>query len=385
MKSLSLLMSVAALALSTSAPLANAQDKIAPPPAVIVAETPLKIQVALLLDTSSSMDGLISQAKSQLWMLVNELGEGEKGGEKPQIELALYEYGNTNISASKGYIRQIVSLTTDLDDVSEKLFALSTQGGSEYAGQVITTALDELEWSETVDDMKLIIIAGNEPFTQGPVSYQSACARAQSKGVIIDTIHCGDEQQGIDTKWKAGADCGGGVYMTINQDAESVYIASPYDQDILDLNKKLNDTYIGYGARGREYKERQAVQDSNAATMSLKSSISRAKSKASAQYKNESWDIVDAYEADKGKVLDLEDEALPEDMKGMSETEKSIYIENKKAEREAIRTQINDLQAKQKAYVAKEKAAMASSNTLDEIVVTAVKEQAKRKGYTFKE
>ncbi|RPI65426.1 MAG: hypothetical protein EHM44_00590, partial [Ignavibacteriales bacterium] len=31
------------------------------------------IQLALLLDTSNSMDGLIDQAKSQLWKIVNEL------------------------------------------------------------------------------------------------------------------------------------------------------------------------------------------------------------------------------------------------------------------------------------------------------------------------
>ena len=32
-----------------------------------------KIQVALLLDTSNSMDGLIEQAKSRLWNIVNNL------------------------------------------------------------------------------------------------------------------------------------------------------------------------------------------------------------------------------------------------------------------------------------------------------------------------
>jgi len=166
---------------------------------------PARIQLALLLDTytSNSMDGLIDQTKSQLWMLVNELGETQRNGETPQIELALYEYGNSNISVSQGYIRQVMSLTTDLDGVSEKLFALKTDGGQEYAGQVISTAVDQLEWSDEPADMKLVIIAGNEPFTQGPVGYETACARAQKKGIIIDTIHCGDEKTGIKTKWKA--------------------------------------------------------------------------------------------------------------------------------------------------------------------------------------
>jgi len=40
------------------------------------------IQLALLLDTSNSMDGLIDQAKSQLWKIVNELATSKKM-EKP--------------------------------------------------------------------------------------------------------------------------------------------------------------------------------------------------------------------------------------------------------------------------------------------------------------
>jgi len=48
-----------------------------PPPAPaavpVVDEAPL-IQIALLLDTSNSMDGLINQARSQLWAIVNSLG-----------------------------------------------------------------------------------------------------------------------------------------------------------------------------------------------------------------------------------------------------------------------------------------------------------------------
>ncbi len=350
-----------------------------------VSPAPLRIQIALLLDTSNSMDGLIAQAKSQLWMLVNELGEGEKNGQKPQIELALYEYGNSDISVAKGYIRQVLSLTTDLDAVSEELFALSTNGGQEYAGLVISAALDELEWSNNADDMKLIIIAGNEPFTQGPVNFQTACARAKLNNIIIDTIHCGDEKVGIDTQWKAGADCSGGIYMTINQDEETVYVASPYDKEIIDLNAALNATYIGYGARGSDYKARQEVQDLNASSMSLKSVISRAKSKASSQYKNVSWDLVDAYEADAEHVLALPEADMPEALKGMDTDARKAFIEAKAQERTNIQAKINTLEAQRKSFVTKEKANMMATQTLDEIVVTSVRKQAEESGFKYQD
>jgi len=341
------------------------------------------IQVALLLDTSNSMDGLINQAKSQLWTLVNELSEGRRDGHAPHLELALYEYGNDGLSISKGYIRQVLPLTTDLDSVSEALFALSTDGGSEFAGQVIDTAITDLEWSKFDQDLKLVIIAGNERFTQGPVSYQSACERARENGIIIDTIHCGDAQQGISGKWKAGAECGGGIYMTIDQDAKSVHIDSPYDDEILRLNTALNKTYIGYGAQGEAMAERQAVQDSNASGYSKKSAIARVKSKASKLYKNESWDVVDAYEAAPEKILKLDDAELPAEMQGMDGDARKAFIEAKTQERETARAEIKALEAKREAYVAKERKAMSESETLDNVMVKAVRKQAEDKGYSF--
>src|SRR5947199_10658594 len=82
-----------------------------------------KIQLAILLDTSSSMDGLIGQAKTQLWKVVNAFTNARRDGVKPRLEIALYEYGNDSLPAENGYIRQVMQLTTDFGTVSEKLFA----------------------------------------------------------------------------------------------------------------------------------------------------------------------------------------------------------------------------------------------------------------------
>jgi hypothetical protein len=66
------------------------------------------IMIALLLDTSNSMDGLIDQAKSQLWKIVNEVAAAKSGdGKQPNIKIALYEYGNDGLSSDEGYIRQV--------------------------------------------------------------------------------------------------------------------------------------------------------------------------------------------------------------------------------------------------------------------------------------
>src|SRR3954465_14738362 len=145
------------------------------------------IMLALLLDTSNSMDGLIDQAKSQLWKIVNELAAARCDDKtRPTIKIALYEYGNSGLPATLGYIRQVSPLTNDLDLISEKLFALRTNGGEEYCGQVIKTSLDKLEWSTSGADLKLIFIAGNEPFTQGEVPYRASCTLAKQRDVVVN-------------------------------------------------------------------------------------------------------------------------------------------------------------------------------------------------------
>lgn len=325
------------------------------------------------------MDGLIIQAKSQLWMLVNEFAESEKYGKKPLLELALYEYGNNDLSVASGYVRQVLSLTGDLDAVSEKLFSLKTNGGQEYAGHVIDTALTELEWSGRRDDMKLIIIAGNEPFTQGPIGYETACARARKNGVLIDTIHCGDENTGIKGMWKAGADCSGGLYMTINQDEKIVHVDLPYDDQLLELNKKFNDTYYGYGIQGRELKERQSTQDVNAESVGKSSIISRLSSKSSSAYRNEKWDLVDAYEVDKDRILELSEEEL----KGKIADERIVFVETKKVERKNVQKQITDLEKKRQSLVADKRKELAATKTLDNVMVDAVRKQALENGFSY--
>ena len=86
------------------------------------------IMLALLLDTSNSMDGLIDQAKSQLWKIVNELAAAKtSNGSRPNITIALYEYGNDGLPALEGYIRQVSPFTQDLDVISEKIIRADDQ------------------------------------------------------------------------------------------------------------------------------------------------------------------------------------------------------------------------------------------------------------------
>ena len=350
----------------------------------IIENKPL-VQIAVLLDTSGSMSGLIDQARAELWAIVNEFIFAKRGGVAPEVQVALYEYGKSTLAKKGGYIRQIVQFTTDLDKVSEELFALKTNGGNEYCGWVIQEATAKLEWSDLPDDLKVIFIAGNEPFTQGPVDYRKSCKAAIGKNIIVNTIHCGSQSAGLNGKWKDGAVLADGKYLNIDQNRQIVHIAAPQDKEITELSVKLNDTYIAYGIAGGRNYARQSEQDRSASSLSAEASIQRSVAKSSANYRNEHWDLVDAYFKDSDKLMELKEEELPEDMRKMTDKEKKEYIEAKAKERAEIQKKIQGLNEKRKKYVAAEmkKQQAAGEKTLGSAVIQAVREQAKKKNFKF--
>ncbi len=360
-------------------------------PSLTKAETPKPtlekdqtIMLALLLDTSNSMDSLIDQAKSQLWKIVNQLAGAKcSDGVRPNIKIALYEYGNDGLPSSEGYIRLVSPLTNDLDLISEKLFSLTTNGGNEYCGYVINRSLKQLDWSSSNADLKMIFIAGNEPFTQGPIPYSMACGLAKEKDVIVNTIFCGPFSEGVETSWKHGAVLANGTYMSIEQDRKTVYVASPYDAKIDALNSQLNDTYIYYGSSGARKKEAQAAQDQNAESYGQANKVERAVSKSSHAYKNSTWDLVDAVKDDSKVIEKTESESLPAEMKGMSVDERKQYVTKKADDRSKIQKEIQVLSEKRKTYIAQQAAGQGNESTLDATMIKAIKEKAKGKNLTW--
>ena len=347
---------------------------------------PLKkntIKVALLLDTSNSMDGLINQAKTQLWEIVNELSYAKCQNQNPDLMIALYEYGNDNLSSREGYIRQVIDFSSDLDEISEKLFSLRTNGGNEFCGQVIHNSLKQLDWGKNKNDLKLIFIAGNEPFTQGKINYRDAAAQANEQGVTINTIFCGNYQNGVSGKWQDGARLTHGDYMTIDHNEQIVHISSPYDDIIIQLNNQLNDTYIYYGDTGRSKMKLQATQDSNAAELNEVVVVKRAVSKSSRIYKNSSWDLVDAEKEEGFSYSKVDKKSLPAQLQNKSSDEIKKYVAQQGKKRQEIQQKIKELNTQRNAYVAKKRKETNVTNGLENAMLNAIKKQAKQKNYIW--
>jgi hypothetical protein len=376
----SLLILAASLSLTIGSPHSRAAT---PVPLAKGEEAPV-VQLAILLDTSGSMEGLLEQAKGQLWKIVNEFINAKQNGKRPQLEVALFEYGKDTLPKGTGYIRLIAPLTNDLDKISEELFKLRTSGGEEYCGWVIKDAVERLTWSRSRDAFKAIFIAGNEPFTQGPVDYAKSCKAAIEKGIIVNTIHCGPDGVGIQSKWQDGALLAEGKYMVIDHNQAVVHFEAPQDKEIARLGVELNKTYVAFGAAGAANAARQVAQDANSISLSSQgSSVQRALAKSSALYCNSSWDLVDACKGTNFTLSALKNEELPAEMQQMSQTERKAYIETKTKERETIQEQINRLNAERTKFVADKTKQLKMTNTLDSVVLSTVREQATKRNYSF--
>ncbi len=343
------------------------------------------VQIALLLDTSNSMDGLIGQAKTQLWKIVNQFDKARHNGQRPKVQVALYHYGTPSLGSDNGFVRQLLGFTDDLDLVSEKLFALQTKGGDEYCGTVIQAAVRDLGWSNRPQDYRAVFIAGNEPFNQGFVDFRSSCADAVAKDIVVNTIFCGQNSEGIHTHWKQGADLTDGSYMSINQNAVAVHIDAPQDKIIIELNAQLNTTYLGYGRKAEEGAGRQVAQDENAAAAAPSSMLSRIATKSSSNYRNSSWDLVDAVRQGETSLETLKADDLPQEMRDMSVAQQKDYLDAKAKQRAQIQAKIRDLTAQRDAYVAQQRKqqANATDETLGAAMTEAIRQQAQKKNYTF--
>jgi hypothetical protein len=351
---------------------------IAPP-----AEEGAPVDLVIALDVSGSMSGLIESAKQRLWDIVNEIARAQPA---PDLRLAIVTYGNPAYGAQSGFVRIDQAFTRDLDAVMKTLFSFGTNGGDEFVARAVHSSVNELEWSAGTGGLKILFVAGNEAANQDPdISILQATQAAISRGIVVNTLYCGNEGDDIVAGWRNVANLTNGLFASIDQDAVAVAnIATPMDQALAELNVALNETYIAYGKEGAASKANQLAQDENASDMSAPSAASRAVAKAGRLYRNDGWDLVDAMESGV-EIEALEEEALPPELQEMSSGERREYVEGLAEKRQQVSAEIAELGKKREDYIATERArnAEADDEGLDEAILGGLRKIAAEKGFEF--
>ncbi|MSP63801.1 MAG: VWA domain-containing protein [Myxococcales bacterium] len=339
------------------------------------------IDLVIALDTSSSMDGLIDGARQKLWDVVSLLGQAKP---KPALRVGLISYGNSGYDPATGWVRKDADLTSDLDGIYARLFALHTSGGSEYVARALQEATSRMEWSADPKALKIVFVAGNEPANQDPlVSVESAVAAARARGIYVNTIYCGGESSGEARLWQQVASLGAGRYAAIDQNS-AVAIATPMDDELGRLSLELNKTYIGYGAGAAAGLANQAAQDVNAFHISKSAAAGRAGAKSSGLYENANWDLVDATKGAPAKIAAVPAAALPEPMRAMSVEERTKFVVGKVKERDEIQKKISTLAGKRKEFMKDARTSKpGAAKGIDDALEGAIIEQATSSGFKF--
>lgn len=340
-----------------------------------------RIELAICLDVSNSMDGLIGSAKAKLWDIVNTLAKGQPA---PELRVALYSYGSPQYAREKGWVRKELDFTTDLDKVNEKLFGLTTNGGDEYVARVVLAAVEELDWSKDDHVLKVLFVCGNEPATQDPqITLEQAAEKAIRKGIVVNTILCDRQGSPDAAAWKRLADLAEGRFACIDQDRGTVAIATPFDKELADLGSSLNRTYLFFGGQAKELAERQVAQDANAAQAGASVAAARALTKAGNLYRFSENDLVQKLLDDpKFDVNKLPEAELPEDLQRLKPSERQKHVEELAAKRKEIQKKIAELSAKREAYIkeAQRKQRPTGEETFDTAVRQVLRDQAAKKG-----
>lgn len=346
------------------------------------------VDLVICLDVSGSMTGLIDSAKIKIWDVVNELGKMKP---TPQLRVGLYSYGGEgpDYPAGTGYIRREIDLTMDLDAVYQKLNALRISGHIEYATGVSKRAIDTQKWSTDEHAMRIVFVCGNEEANQDPrISYEILGQAAYAKNVIVNSIYCGPRHDSMAPGWKTLAEQAGGQFANIDMNkAIQQQIETPYDKDLAELSAKLNGTYVIYGAGNMRYAENQRAQDGNALGNGAGAAVSRGISKASSQYRNDTWDIVDRMKNDpKFDIRSMKDEDLCDEMKTMTIDERVAYLKKKLEERTGIQKTIIELAGKRAKFIEskrKDNPKGDAEKSLDEALKAIIRSQARSKGFTI--
>jgi hypothetical protein len=344
------------------------------------------VDLCLCLDTSNSMDGLIDAARRKLWDVVNDLAGVQP---RPHLRVALLSYGNNAYSKDSGWVVTDTPFTEDLDFVSQKLFALKTCGGEEYVARVLDTAVERLKWSDDPKALRIAVVAGNESADQDrAVSWRDVCAKAAKRGIIVNSIYCGDASDAIAPGWRDVAGLAEGEFAAIDQRiAARPVCATPYDDLLGKLSTSLNATYLPFGRLGAASCANQLAQDGNALGLGYDAAASRAATKASVNYsgRNGGWDLVDACNGGAVDVAKLPADELPEAMRKLDAAERAKYVAEMAAKRAEIEKQIADLAAKRAGFLTAEarKQGADDDRSLDGALKRAVRRQAERKGFSF--
>jgi Mg-chelatase subunit ChlD len=369
----------------------NATAVVVPPkttPAQIVPPVQSsKVDVVFVLDTTGSMGGLIEAAKEKIWSIASTLAQAKQS---PEIRMGLVAYRDRG----DAYVTQVVDLSKDLDTMYSTLMRFAADGGGdgpESVNKGLFDAVHMMSWSQDPQAYKVVFLVGDAPphmDYQDDVKYPDVVAAAVAKGIVVNTIQCGQQPETA-ASWQQMAALGHGRYFTVDQAGSAVAIATPFDNELATLAAKLDATRLYYGSED----ERAAGDRKVAATSELREAASapaqarRAAFNASASGLSNllgDKDLVNDIATGRVDLATVPEADLPASIAALPPAQQAQELKERADKREELQRQVADLAGKRDEFIAaKVKEQGGAEGSLDVQIYDAVREQGKAVGLSY--
>ncbi len=358
-----------------------------PPVIAPVAEKKPVVDVVFVLDTTSSMTGLIQAAKEKIWSIATTMASAQP---TPEIRLGLVAFRDRG----DAYITQVTDLSTDLDSAYARLMDFRAVGGGdgpESVNQALYDAVHRVSWSQDPKAFKVIFLVGDAPPHMDypdDVKYPDTLREAKRRGITVNTIQAG-QNSGTTQEWQQIASLGSGDYFQVDADGSTVAIATPFDEKMAELSKELDGTRLYYGSEEERKAKQSKVEAAEKlhAAASVESRARRATFNASKSGKANllgDKELVDDVVTGRVDLDSLKPESLPAPMRALPPEEQKAVIAQTAKKRDDLQREIKDL-ADQRAKFLDEQVAITggAGASLDAKIYEAIREQGSSVGLSY--
>jgi uncharacterized protein YegL len=342
------------------------------------------VEVAFVLDTTGSMGGLIEGAKRKIWSIATAIVDSNPDADVRMGIVAYRDIGDD-------YVTRTFDLTTDIQDLYANLLELRARGGGDWpesVNEALDVAVNKLHWTPSGDVRRIVFLVGDAPphmdYAQD-TKYPVTLAVAKQKDIIVNTVLAGNARD-TERVWRDIAQIGNGRFIPIPQDGgQVVIIETPYDDDIIILQKEINGTVIPYGPRAlQKHTEDRTQQLSRAAAAapaqaSEMASYINKRAKLTSEAVTGDGDLVSDVAAGRKKLDTVKDDELPDNLRTLKPEQRIDELDRQMKQRNALNEKLAVLVAKRDRFIAEARdKAPPKASSFDRVVEDTLKAQIKR-------
>ncbi len=341
------------------------------------------VEVAFVLDTTGSMGGLIEGAKRKIWSIATAIVDSNPDAD---IRMGLVAYRDIG----DDYVTKKVELTRDIQDLYANLLELKARGGGDWpesVNEALDVAVNKMQWTAGSEARRIVFLVGDAPphmdYAQD-TKYPVTLSVAKQKDIVVNAVLAGNAAD-TERVWRDIAQNGNGRFIPIPQDGgQIVIIETPFDQDIIILQREINGTVIPYGPRAlqkrtedkrRQLSEVAAASPSRASDMA---SFINKRAKATSEAVTGDGDLVADVATGRQKLDALKDDELPDNLRALKPEQRSDEINKQMTQRKDLNERLAALVAKRDKYVAEQSAKAPKASSFDRVVEDTLKAQIKR-------